>query len=236
LNTETKKVAIVTAAGRGIGAQIARHLASTGYSVSLISPSGAAIELAQELGGVGMKGSVTSPADLQSLFDMTMGAYGRVDAVVNNTGNLPFGDVLVQSDDAWEDGFQMVLLNVIRLLRLVVPVFQKQGSGSVVNISSYGAVSPERNLAISSSLRAALRALTRLYAERLASGNIRVNAVLPGYVDSWDAPREIVDRIPMGRVATTQEVAKAVAFLLSNESSYITGQSLVIDGALVSGI
>jgi NAD(P)-dependent dehydrogenase (short-subunit alcohol dehydrogenase family) len=236
LNDEIKKVVMITAAGRGIGAQIARHLASTGYSVSLLSPSGAAVDLAKELRGVGMKGSVTSATDLQSFFDMTMQTYGRVDAVVNNTGNLPFGDVLVQNDEAWQEGFEMVMLNVIRLLRMVVPVFQQQRRGSVVNISSYGAVSPDRNLAISSSLRAALRALTRLYAERLASENIRVNAVLPGYVDSWEAPRDIIDRIPMGRVATTLEIAKAVAFLLSNDSSYITGQSLVIDGALVSGI
>ncbi|QGZ56412.1 SDR family oxidoreductase [Paraburkholderia acidiphila] len=227
---------MVTAAGRGIGAKIARHLASIGYSVSLLSPSGAAIDLAKELRGVGMKGSVTSVTDLQSFFEMTMQTYGRVDAVVNNTGNLPFGDVLVQKDEAWQEGFEMVILNVIRLLRFVVPVFQKQGYGSVVNISSYGGVSPERNLAVSSSLRAALHALTRLYAERLACENIRVNAVLPGYVDSWDAPQEIIDRIPIGRVATTQEIAKVVAFLLSDDSSYITGQSLLIDGGLVSGI
>jgi NAD(P)-dependent dehydrogenase (short-subunit alcohol dehydrogenase family) len=234
--TTEKKVVIVTAAGKGIGAGIARHLTESGYVVSLMSPSGSAEKLADELGGTGIIGSVTSAQDIQRFISHTLEKFGRIDALVNNTGHLPSGDLMTLQDEQWSTGFEMILLNTIRLLRLITPEFLKAGRGAIVNISAYGAVAPEQAFPISSSLRASLSAFTRLYAERYAAQNIRINSVLPGFVDSWDAPQEIIDRIPMGRVATVLEISQAVEFLLSEKSTYITGQNILVDGALVNTI
>ncbi|MGF6244757.1 MULTISPECIES: SDR family oxidoreductase [Paraburkholderia] len=232
-----EKVAIVTAAGKGMGGAIAQELASSGYRVALMSPSGSAAKLAEELGGFGLSGSVTEDADIDRLVRETLNKYGRIDAVVNNTGHPPKGDLLTLTDDQWRSGLDIILLNVIRMLRRVTPVFESQGGGAVVNISSFAADSPLQIMPVSSTLRAGLSAFTHLYAERYAAKNIRINSVLPGYVDSWeDAPKEFVAGLPAGRLGTVEEIAKTVAFLLSEGAGYITGQNIRVDGALVRAL
>jgi NAD(P)-dependent dehydrogenase (short-subunit alcohol dehydrogenase family) len=231
-----EKVALVTAAGKGMGAAIAKELASTGYRVALMSPSGSAVKLAAELGGFGIAGSVTEDADIERLVSETLQKYGRIDAVVNNTGHPPKGDLLTIDDEAWHLGLDLIVLNVARVLRRVTPVFLQQGGGAVVNISSFAAVAPEQAMPVSSALRAALSAYTRLYAERYAAQNIRINSVLPGFIDSWPETPEIVARIPAGRFGKTQEVAKTVAFLLSESAGYITGQNIRVDGGIVRAL
>lgn len=231
-----EKVALITAAGKGMGAAIARELAATGYRVALMSPSGSAAKLADELGGFGIEGSVTADADIDRLVSETMARYGRIDAVVNNTGYPPKGDLLSISDDRWHAALDLVLLNVVRVMRRVTPIFQAQGGGAAVNISSFAAVAPEQPMPVSSTLRAALGAWTRLYAERYAAENIRINAVLPGFVDSWPETPEIVARIPAGRFGKTEEIAKTVAFLLSDGAGYITGQNIRVDGGIVKAL
>ncbi|MBU9324153.1 SDR family oxidoreductase [Burkholderia gladioli] len=230
------KVALVTAAGKGMGAAIARELAAGGYRVALMSPSGSAVELAAELGGFGIAGSVTEDADIGRFVDETLARYGRIDAVVNNTGHPPKGDLLAIGDEQWHLGLDLVVLNVARVLRRVTPVFEKQGGGAVVNISSFAADAPEQAMPVSSALRAALSAFTKLYADRYASAGIRINSVLPGFIDSWPETPEIVARIPAGRFGKTEEIAKTVAFLLSDGAGYITGQNLRVDGGIVRAL
>ncbi len=133
------KVAIITAAGKGIGAAIASELSASGYHVSLLSNSDGALKLAEKLDGIGMTGSVTNPADLEKLVHATLEKYGRIDAVVNNTGHPPKGEILDISDADWHLGLDMLIPNVVRMARLVTPVFLKQGGGAIVNISTFAA-------------------------------------------------------------------------------------------------
>jgi NAD(P)-dependent dehydrogenase (short-subunit alcohol dehydrogenase family) len=226
-------VAIVTAAGRGIGAGIARELAARGWRVAAMSPSGATDALAAEIGGLSVVGSVTEPADIERLVGETMASFGRVDAVVNNTGHPPKGDLVTLSDENWRAGFDLVMLSATRLARLTTPIMLAQGRGAIVTISSFTARAPDLAMPISSTLRAALGAWTRLYAERYAAQGIRANAILPGFVDSYPLDEARRAAIPLGRYAHVAEVARAAAFLVSDDASYITGQSLLVDGGIV---
>jgi len=231
-----KKIAIVTAAGKGMGAAIARELAANGYGLALLSNSGGAEALAAELNGLGLTGSVTEPDDLQHLVDLTMERYGRIDAVVNNTGHPPKGPLLEIADEAWHQGLDITLLNVVRMARLVTPVMQEQGGGTIVNISTFAAFEPDPTFPVSCSLRAALGSFTKLYADRYAPDGIRMNNLLPGFVDSYPESQANLQRIPMGRYASVNEIGKTTRFLLSEDSSYITGQNIRIDGGITRAV
>jgi NAD(P)-dependent dehydrogenase (short-subunit alcohol dehydrogenase family) len=135
------KVEIVTAAGSGMGAACARALASQGYALALMSPSGRAEDLAKELGGLGLTGSVTEEADLETLVGETLDRYGRIDGVVNSTGHPPSGEILELTDAQWHEALDLVVLNVVRITRLVTPVMLRQG-GAIVNISTFSAFEP----------------------------------------------------------------------------------------------
>lgn len=230
------KVALITAAGRGMEAAIARELAAAGYRLVLFSPSENAQKLAAELGAIAVQGSVQVDADLSCLVDVALQHYGRIDVVVNNTGHPPKGDLLAISDAEWHDALDLLILNVARLMRKVTPVMQSQGGGAIVNISSFAAVMPEQAMPVSSALRAALSAWTRLYAERYARDGIRMNSVLPGFVDSWPSDAAIVASIPAGRYGMTTEIARTVRFLLSEDAAYINGQNILVDGGLVKTV
>jgi NAD(P)-dependent dehydrogenase (short-subunit alcohol dehydrogenase family) len=232
----TERVAIVTAASKGMGAAIARELARRGHRLALFATSDAVTALAEELGGIAVQGSVTEPADLQRLVDATLDRYGRIDALVNNTGHPPKGDLLAIPDADWHAGLDMVLVNVVRLARLVTPVMERAGKGAIVNISAFGAVQPGAAFPVSSVLRAGLSAFTKLYADRYAAAGIRMNSILPGFIDSYPETPELVAQIPAGRFGTVAEIAATTAFLLSDEAGYITGQNLLVDGGLVKGI
>ncbi|MEE3104963.1 MAG: SDR family oxidoreductase [Acidobacteriota bacterium] len=235
-NTTENRVAIITASGKGMGAAIAGELAASSYQLALMSVSGGAKKLASELRVVGLTGSVTDPDDLKRLVDTTMERYGRIDAVVNNTGHPPAGPLLDLTDDEWRMGLDLVLLNVIRMSRLVTPIMQAQGGGAIVNISTFAAFEPSATFPISASLRAALGSFTKLYADTYAQDGIRMNNILPGFVDSYPVSDDVVKQIPMGRYGSVQEIATTARFLLSDEAGYITGQNIRVDGGITRGV
>jgi len=229
-------VALLTAAGSGIGAAAARKLAAEGWQVAILSSSGRAVALAGELGGLGITGSNLETADLQRLVDAAMARWGRIDAVVNSAGHGPKGALLDISDADWQRGMEFYLLNVVRIARLVTPVMQQRKRGVIVNVSSYATFEPEAAFPTSGVFRAGLAAFAKLHADQYAADGLRMNNVLPGFIDSLPERPERRGRIPMGRYGKDQEVAELIAFLVSERSSYITGQNIRIDGGLTRSV
>lgn len=232
----TEKVAIVTAGGSGMGAAAARKLAADGWRVAILSSSGKGEALARELDGLGITGSNRSPEDLARLVDATLQKWGRIDAMVNSAGHGPKGPLLEISDEDWHLGMEFYLLNVVRIARLVAPVMKRQKSGAIVNISTYATFEPEALFPTSGVFRAGLAAFTKVFADEYAEHNVRMNNVLPGFIDSLPEKEDRRVRIPMGRYGTAEEVADLIAFLASDASSYITGQNIRIDGGITRSV
>jgi len=230
------KVAILTGAGKGMGAAIARELAATGYAVALMSPSGSAEKLGRELGGIGLSGSNASLADLTRLVETVMDRFGRIDAVATSTGHAPKGPLLAISDEDWAKGHDLILMHVIRMARLVAPIMVKQGGGAIVNISTYAALEPDSAFPVSCTYRAALASFTKLFADEHGAKGVRMNNILPGFIDSLPVNETRVSQIPMRRYGTTAEIAKTAAFLLSEGAGYITGQNIRVDGGVTRSV
>ncbi len=234
--TTDQKVAVITGGGRGMGAAIARELHGRGYALALLSPSDSAERLAAGLGGapgaLGLRGSTAEAGDLEALVAAALQGHGRIDAVVNHTGGPPKGDLIEISDDDWRRGVDLILLSVVRMARLVTPVMERQGGGAIVNITTFSAFEPSLSFPVSSVLRAGIGAYTKLYSDRYARAGIRMNSLLPGYVDSLGHTPETAAQVPLGRIGTVEEIAKTAAFLLSDDAGYITGQNIRVDGGL----
>ena len=221
-----EKAAIITAGGSGMGAAAARKLAQGGFKVAVLSSSGKGEALAQEMGGIGVTGSNQSNDHLKRLVDLTMDRWGRIDVLVNSAGHGPRAPVLELTDEQWHTGLDIYLMNVIRPARLVTPVMVNQKNGVIINISTAWVFEPSPMFPTSAVFRAGLAAFTKIFADQYAAENVRMNNVLPGWIES----------VPMQRYGTSDEIAAAIAFLASEGAAYITGQNIRVDGGLMRSI
>ncbi|MCZ7864586.1 SDR family oxidoreductase [Agrobacterium sp. 22-209-1] len=231
-----EKVAIVTAGGSGMGAAVAKRLAADGYKLAILSSSGKGEALAQELGGIGVTGSNQSNDDLQRLTDLTLQKFGRIDVLVNSAGHGPRASILEITDEQWHIGLDVYLMNVIRPTRIVAPIMVKQKAGAIVNISTAWAFEPSSMFPTSAVFRAGLASYTKIFADTYAADNVRMNNVLPGWIDSLPATEERRESVPMQRYGKSEEIAATVAFLASEGAGYITGQNIRVDGGLTRSV
>ncbi|KAJ9430697.1 NAD(P)-dependent dehydrogenase, short-chain alcohol dehydrogenase family [Candidatus Pantoea symbiotica] len=231
-----EKVAVIVAGGSGMGAAAAEKLASDGFKVAILSSSGKGEALAERLGGLGVTGSNQSVENLQKLVDQTLARWGRIDVLVNSAGHGPRAPILELTDEQWQLGMETYFLNVVRATRLVTPIMQKQGGGSIINISSAWTFEPTDMFPTSAVFRAGLASFTKIFADTYAADNIRINNVLPGWIDSLPKTDERRDSVPLQRYGTSAEVAATIAFLASPGAAYITAQNIRVDGGVTRNV
>ncbi len=228
----TDKTCLIIGGGRGMGAATARQMHARGYRLALMSPSDSCETLAGELGGVAHRGRAEVAADTRAIFDLAMQTYGRIDACLIHVGGPPKGDLLEIPEEDWDRAHDMVIKPVLRMAKLLVPVMAAQGGGSIVTITTFSAFEPSLKFPTSSVYRVGVSSLSKLVSDRYGADNIRMNCLLPGFTDSLNLPPELGEKAALGRLGRAEEQAEAAAFLLSDDSSYITGQSLRVDGGL----
>jgi NAD(P)-dependent dehydrogenase (short-subunit alcohol dehydrogenase family) len=219
-----------------MGAAAARKLASEGFRIAILSSSGKGEALGNELGGIGVTGSNQSSSDLERLIDLATDRWGRIDALVNSAGHGPRAPVLELTDEQWHLGLDVYLMNVIRPTRLVAPIMARQKGGVIINISTAWVVEPSPMFPTSAVFRAGLAAFTKLFADEYAASNVRMNNVLPGWIDSLPEKDERRQSVPLQRYGSSEEIAATIAFLASEGAAYITGQNIRVDGGLMRSI
>ena len=231
-----EKIAMITAGGSGMGAEAAKRLAADGFKVAILSSSGKGEKLAESLGGLGVTGSNQSPDDLHRFVDLTMARWGRIDVLVNSAGHGPRAPILEITDEQWHLGMDIYLMNVIRPTRIVTPLMVKQKAGAIINISTAWTFEPSAMFPTSAVFRAGLAAYTKIFADQFAPSNVRMNNVLPGWIDSLPTTEERRQSVPMQRYGKSEEVAATIAFLASDGAGYITGQNIRVDGGITRSV
>lgn len=230
------KVALFIASGTGMGADAAKHLHSKGYKVAIMSSSGKGEQLAKQLGGLGYTGSNLILEDIKNFVNKALSKYGKIDILVNSAGHGPKGDILEISDEEWLKGMEVYFLNVVRALRVITPIMQNQRNGSIINISTFAIFEPEPNFPTSGVFRSGLAAFTKIYSDQYAKDNIRINNILPGFIDSLPKKEEFFKRIPLGRYGKVSEISAVVEMLASEGGAYITGQNIRVDGGITRSV
>ncbi len=231
-----EKVALLIAAGSGMGADAAKKLKSDGFNVAIMSSTTKAKKLSEKLNGIGFVGSNINSENIKTFVDQVYKKWGRIDVLVNSAGHGPKGDILKLSDEDWFLGLEVYFLNVVRALRYVTPIMQKQKNGSIINISTYAVFEPESSFPTSGVMRAGLSSFTKIFCDKYAQYNIRMNNILPGFIDSLKTKQKFLKRIPLKRVGKVKEISSVISLLASNEGSYITGQNIRVDGGITRSI
>ena len=253
------QVALITGAGRGLGADIAQHLAGAGASV-VVSGRGDNVEATgARIDALGLAGEVMTchldvvrPADWSAAVDATMARFGRIDVLVNHAGGMvPGADLVDMTDEDWTYMSRVNVDGVFFGCRAVAPVMISQASGTIVNISSIFGEQPQPRYSAYCSSKAAVKALSQSLALELAPHNITVNALCPGYTESDmyrnamkglaeqmgstvdEAKAQVLAMIPAGRVGTGDELGATIAFLASEGGRYFTAQSLIQGGGVL---
>ncbi|MBI28284.1 MAG: 3-oxoacyl-ACP reductase [Pelagibacteraceae bacterium] len=229
-------VAVLIAAGSGMGADAAKRLSKDGFKIAILSSSGKGESLAKKLGGIGLTGSYKYSNDLKNLIDQAVQEWGRIDVLVNSAGHGPRGELLKLTDEEWHEGMETYFMHVVRSVRIVTPIMEKQKSGSIINISTFATFEPDPIFPTSGVFRAGLASYVKLFADKYAAHNIRINNILPGFIDSLPEKEEFKKRIPMNRYGKMNEVSEVVSFLASDGSSYITGQNIRVDGGITRSV
>ena len=245
----TGKVAVVTGASKGIGAGIAKHLAAEGASVVVnfsSSKAGADAVVAEitAAGGkaVAVQGDVSKKADIDRLVAETGKTYGKVDILINNAGVYEFGPLEAITEEHFHKQFNLNVLGLLLTTQKAVENFAPTG-GSIVNISSVVGVNPLPGAAVYSASKAAVDGITKSLAKELAAKKIRVNSINPGMVETegvhaagfigTDFQKHLVTQTPLGRLGQPNDIAKAVAFFASDDSGWVTGETLLVSGGLL---
>ena len=231
-----KKIAAFIASGSGMGADAAKHLKNKGYEVAIMSSSGKGEKLAKDLGGLGFTGSNLVTEDIKKFIDKVYSSYGKIDILVNSAGHGPKGEILEISDEDWIKGMEIYFLNVVRASRVITPIMQKQKNGSIINISTFAIFEPDSNFPTSGAFRSSLAAFTKIYSDKYAIDNIRMNNILPGFIDSLPAKEEFLKKIPLKRYGKVSEISSVVEMLASEGGAYITGQNIRVDGGITRSV
>ncbi|WP_422123542.1 3-oxoacyl-[acyl-carrier-protein] reductase [Planococcus sp. X10-3] len=243
----TGKTAIITGGSRGIGAEIARRFADAGAKV-VVNYSGsqqkaeAVVASIKENGGeaIAVKANVSDAEAVKAMVEETMSTFGSVDILVNNAGITRDNLMMRMKDDEWDDVINTNLKGVFVCTKAVTRQMMKQRSGRIVNIASIVGVMGNAGQANYVASKAGVIGLTKTTARELASRGITANAVAPGFITTdmtdglnEDIQQSMMAQIPLGRFGKPEEVAKAALFLASDEASYMTGQTLHLDGGMV---
>ena len=256
----TNKVVLVVASSKGLGKAVAKELAKEGANVMLTSRSAESLKKAAEEIQEEAKGKIayfpadiTKPEDIKSLVKETREKLGKIDVLVNNAGGPPSGNFLDFNDEDWEKAFQLNLFSYIRLIREVLPDLKQEG-GKILNIASSSVKAVLPNLILSNTFRNGINGLSKSLAIELAPDKILVNTIGPGRIATdriqeldqakaeaqnrslEEVTEESEKSIPAGRYGEPEEFAKAAVFLVSGANTYVTGQSLLVDGRMVTAI
>ena len=231
-----KKIAAFIASGTGMGADAAKHLHSKGYNIAIMSSSGKGEKLANQLGGLGFTGSNLLSKDINYFIEKVYKNYGKIDVLVNSAGHGPKGEILEINDEEWFRGMEVYFLNVVRASRAITPIMQKQKNGSIINISTFAIFEPEESFPTSGVFRSGLSSFTKIYSNKYAKDNIRMNNILPGFIDSLPLKEDFLKRIPLNRYGKVSEISAVVEMLASEGGGYITGQNIRVDGGITKSV